>query len=126
MISAPNSQGLGRQRDPIKAFGDSRPAVPKLSQIAQGVGFDMLIVCGFAFDVAVGGEAKRYGNLVVMPTKMNPDLAMGDLVKKTGSGTLFMTFGEPDVDVATGKNGKVTVDINGQAGVSPERHQNDL
>jgi adenine-specific DNA-methyltransferase len=29
---------------------------------------------------------------------MNPDLAMGDeLLKKTGSGNLFMVFGQPDI-----------------------------
>ena len=33
---------------------------------------------------------------------MNPDLAMGDeLLKKTGSGTMFMVSGEPDIDVRT-------------------------
>jgi len=46
----------------------------------------------------VSEEAKRYGKLTVLPTKMNPDLAMGDeLLKKTGAGNLFMVFGEPDV-----------------------------
>ncbi len=82
-------------------------------EAVQGVGFDMLIVCGFAFDAAVGDEAKRYGKLVVLPTKMNPDLAMAGLLKKTGSGNLFMVFGEPDVDVATGKDGMVAAEING-------------
>ena len=36
------------------------------------------IVCGFAFDPSVSEEAKRYGKLTVLPTRMNPDLAMGD------------------------------------------------
>jgi len=72
----------------------------------------MLIVCGVAFDAAVGDEAKRYGKLVVLPTKMDPDLAMGELLKKTGTGNLFTVSGEPDVDVTTGKDGKVTVEIN--------------
>ena len=54
-------------------------------EAVQGVGFDVLIVCGFAFDPHVSEEAKRYGKLVVLPTRMNPDLAMGDLLKKTGS-----------------------------------------
>src|SRR5713101_5419171 len=63
-------------------------------EAVKGVGFDVLIVCGFAFDPAVSEEAKRYGKLVVLPTKMNPDLAMGDeLLKKTGAGNLFMVFG---------------------------------
>jgi adenine-specific DNA-methyltransferase len=47
-------------------------------EAVQGVGFDMLIVCGFAFDPHVAEEVKRYGKLTVLPTKMNPDLAMGD------------------------------------------------
>jgi len=52
-----------------------------------------------AFDPHVSEEAKRYGKLVVLPCRMNPDLAMGDLLKKTGSGNLFMVFGEPDVEI---------------------------
>ena len=66
----------------------------------KGVGFDILIVCGFAFDPSVSEEAKRYGKLTVLPARMNPDLAMGDeLLKKTGAGNLFMVFGEPDIDI---------------------------
>ena len=69
-------------------------------EAVQGVGFDTLVVCGFAFDPHVAEEVKRYGNLTVLPTKMNPDLAMGDeLLKKTGAGNLFMVFGEPDVEI---------------------------
>jgi adenine-specific DNA-methyltransferase len=35
----------------------------------------------------------------VMKVKINPDLSMGDLLKKTGSGNLFLAFGEPEVKV---------------------------
>ena len=71
-------------------------------EAVQGVGFDLLIVCGFAFDPHVSEEAKRYGKLTVLPARMNPDLAMGDeLLKKTGAGNLFMVFGEPDLEVKT-------------------------
>jgi adenine-specific DNA-methyltransferase len=83
-------------------------------EAVQGVGFDMLIVCGFAFDPHVAEEAKRYGKLTVLPAKMNPDLAMGDeLLKKTGAGNLFMVFGEPDVDIKKQKGGQITVEIKG-------------
>jgi adenine-specific DNA-methyltransferase len=83
-------------------------------EAVQGVGFDMLVVCGFAFDPHVAEEVKRYGKLTVLPTKMNPDLAMGDeLLKKTGAGNLFMVFGEPDVEVKTLKSGQITVEIKG-------------
>ena len=83
-------------------------------EAVQGVGFDLLIVCGFAFDPHVSEEAKRYGKLTVLPTRMNPDLAMGDeLLKKTGAGNLFMVFGEPDVDIKKQKDGQITVEIKG-------------
>ena len=83
-------------------------------EAVQGVGFDMLIVCGFAFDPHVAEEAKRYGKLTVLPAKMNPDLAMGDeLLKKTGAGNLFMVFGEPDVEIKKQKNGQIVVEIKG-------------
>ena len=83
-------------------------------EAVQGIGFDMLVVCGFAFDPHVAEEVKRYGKLTVLPTKMNPDLVMGDeLLKKTGTGNLFMVFGEPDVDIKRRKNGQIIVEIKG-------------
>ena len=83
-------------------------------EAVQGVGFDMLVVCGFAFDPHVSEEVKRYGKLTVLPTKMNPDLAMGDeLLKKTGAGNLFMVFGEPDVEIKKQKNGQIVIEIKG-------------
>jgi adenine-specific DNA-methyltransferase len=73
-------------------------------EAVKGVGFDILIVCGFAFDPSVSEEAKRYGKLTVLAARMNPDLAMGDeLLKKTGAGNLFMVFGEPDLEIRPAK-----------------------
>ncbi len=83
-------------------------------EAVQGVGFDLLVVCGFAFDPHVSEEAKRYGKLMVMPTRMNYDLTMGDeLLKKTGAGNLFMYFGEPDIEVKPQKDGKLVAKIKG-------------
>jgi adenine-specific DNA-methyltransferase len=83
-------------------------------EAVQGLGFDVLVVCGFAFDPHVAEESARYGKLNVMITRMNPDLAMGDeLLKKTGSGNLFMVFGEPDIDIRTQRDGKIVVEIRG-------------
>ena len=82
----------------------------------RGTGFDLLVVCAFAFDARTGEAAKelapsgdgftiaaeerRLGRLRVLQVRMNPDLAMGgDLLKKTGAGNLFMVFGEPDVEI---------------------------
>jgi len=83
-------------------------------EAVKGVGFDILLVCGFAFDPSVNEEAKRYGKLTVLPVRMNPDLSMGEeLLKKTGAGNLFMVFGEPDVEIKKDKGGKITVEIKG-------------
>ena len=82
----------------------------------RGTGFDLLVVCAFAFDArtgeaakelapsgdgfAIAAEERRLGRLRVLQVRMNPDLAMGgDLLKKTGAGNLFMVFGEPDVEI---------------------------
>ena len=83
-------------------------------EAVQGIGFDTLVVCGFAFDPHVDEEVTRYGKLTVLPAKMNPDLAMGDeLLKKTGAGNLFMVFGEPDVAITRQANGQIVVEIKG-------------
>ena len=83
-------------------------------EAVQGVGFDLLLVCGFAFDPHVSEESKRYGTLMVLPTRINPDLAMGDeLLKKTGAGNLFMVFGEPDVEITEQKADTLIVEIKG-------------
>jgi adenine-specific DNA-methyltransferase len=83
-------------------------------EAVRGVGFDLLIVCGFAFDPHVSEEAKRYGKLTVLSARMNPDLAMGDeLLKKTGAGNLFMVFGEPDVTIEKQRDGQIVAEVHG-------------
>jgi adenine-specific DNA-methyltransferase len=87
-----------------------------VKEAVLGIGFDILIVFGFAFDPHVAEEAKRYGKLTVLPARMNPDLLIGtgseSLLKNTGAGNLFMVFGEPDVEVKKTGN-ELTVEIKG-------------
>jgi adenine-specific DNA-methyltransferase len=97
-------------------YGTVGPEMVKeaAKEAVQGVGFDILVVCGFAFDPHVSEEAKRYGKLTVLITRMNPDLSMGDeLLKSTGAGNLFMVFGEPDIKMEKQKDGKYTLEIKG-------------
>ncbi len=103
-------------------------------EAVRGAGFDLLVVCGFAFDAHASETAQeftpelpkrkedraaeattmQYGKLPVILARMNPDLAMGDeLLKKTGAGNLFMVFGEPDIDIKKQKDGKLVVAIKG-------------
>ena len=116
----PLGEGPGvRARRVAVAIGPEHGTVgPQLikeaaKEAVRGVGFDLLIVCGFAFDPHVAEEATRYGKLAVLTARMNPDLAMGDtLLKKTGSGNLFMVFGEPDI-ITRRQDGQVVVEIRG-------------
>jgi adenine-specific DNA-methyltransferase len=75
---------------------------------------DLLVVCGFAFDPMAGEEARELGRLTILQARMNPDLAMGDeLLKKTGSGNLFMVFGEPDIEIKRTADGQMVLEIHG-------------
>jgi adenine-specific DNA-methyltransferase len=75
--------------------------------------FDILIVCGFAFDAYIANEFKQLGNLTILKANMNPDLSMGgDLLKKTGTGNLFTVFGEPDIEIRR-EGGLVVTEIKG-------------
>ncbi len=119
--SPPSTGGLGGGKKRVAvAIGPEFGTVGKqLLQAAareavRGLGYDLLLVCGFAFDPDVSEEAKQMGRLTVLPVRMNPDLSMGDtLLKKTGSGNLFMIFGEPDVTVSRTPASQVVVELKG-------------
>jgi adenine-specific DNA-methyltransferase len=84
-------------------------------EATRGLGFDVLLVCAFAFDPRANESVKEFsiGRVRVVLVRMNSDLAMGDvLLKKTGSGNLFTIFGEPDIDIAKDRD-EVTVEIRG-------------
>ncbi|WP_437694282.1 site-specific DNA-methyltransferase [Sorangium sp. So ce176] len=94
--------------------------------------FDLVVVCGFAFDALAYEAAREFSpkngsnpppspkgspaqkSITVLLSRMNPDLAMGDeLLKKTGAGNLFMVFGEPDISLQKTKDGKLVAEIKG-------------
>jgi len=120
-LPSPSGEGSGvRSRRAAISIGPELGTVSAeqikeaAKEAVRGVGFDLLIVCGFAFDPHVSEEAKRYGSLTVLPTRMNPDLAMGDeLLKKTGAGNLFMVFGEPDLSVDRQPDNRYKVTLRG-------------
>jgi adenine-specific DNA-methyltransferase len=100
-------------------------------EAVKGVGFDLLLVCGFAFDAAspetaqefrpdadggwaITAEERKFGKLPVLLVRMNPDLSMGEeLLKQTGAGNLFTVFGEPDVLIERTEHGQVEVEVRG-------------
>ncbi len=100
-------------------------------EAVKGVGFDLLLVCGFAFDAhsgeaarefkpeqhggwAVAAEERKFGKLPVLLVRMNQDLSMGEeLLKQTGAGNLFTVFGEPDIQIERGEDGMLEVEVHG-------------
>ncbi|MDJ1156633.1 hypothetical protein QNA08_00005 [Chelatococcus sp. SYSU_G07232] len=90
----------------------SRPDLVAAAREAGDAGFDVLIACAFNYD-AHSAEFDKLGRVPVLKARMNPDLHMGDDLKATASGNLFVVFGEPDIDIETLKDGMIRVRING-------------
>ena len=74
-------------------------------------GFDILVACAFNYS-AQCADLTRMGALPILRARMNPDLHMADDLKNTGTGNLFVVFGEPDIDLIVEGN-KVRVKIKG-------------
>jgi adenine-specific DNA-methyltransferase len=98
-------------------YGTVGPELVQEAAVETGGYFDLLVVCGFAFDARADeetGKATRFGKLTVLTVRMNPDLSMGeDLLKKTRTGNLFTIFGQPDVDIRSVGEGQLQVEIRG-------------
>lgn len=101
-------------------------------EAVKGLGHELLVVCGFAFDPHVSEEARRYGKLEVLVTRMNNDLSLGpDVLKKTPAANLFMVFGEPDIQpvdrksgkIVPGKDGRIVIEIKGVDVYDPTTRQ---
>lgn len=109
-----NTRSVAVSIGPEHGTVDSDMIKDAAKEAVKGVGFDLLVVCGFAFDPHVAEESTRYGKLNVMIARMNPDLAMGDeLLKKTGTGNLFMVFGEPDIEIKQQPDHRLVVTVKG-------------
>lgn len=75
--------------------------------------FDVLVVCGFAFEAHASTDTMQLGRLTVLKVNMNQDLRMGDRLKTADQGNLFVVFGEPDVVSRRRSDGDYEVEIKG-------------
>ena len=82
-------------------------------ETVRGIGYDLLLVCGFAFEATAREESKRYGKLDVQIVRMNADLMMGDVLKQTDRANLFTIFGEPDIAIEALSDGRYAVEVRG-------------
>jgi adenine-specific DNA-methyltransferase len=91
----------------------ARPDLVAAAREAADAGFDVLIACAFNFE-AHASEFSKLGRIPVLKARMNADLHMADELKNTGSGNLFVIFGEPDIEILDGeKDGLIRVQVNG-------------
>jgi adenine-specific DNA-methyltransferase len=118
----------------LQAAGESKNNDGKILRIAVAIGpeygsvdddmirdavkqaakyYDMLVVAAPAFEGSAFTEDTNPFKLRVVKVKINPDLSMGDLLKKTGSGNLFMAIGEPDIAIHDEKDEKISVEVRG-------------
>ncbi len=74
--------------------------------------FDVVIACAFNFD-AHSAELERIGRIPILKARMNPDLHMAGELKNTGSGNLFVVFGEPDIAIEPVGDNQIRVKIKG-------------
>ena len=90
----------------------TRSNIANAAREAQQDRFDALIACGFNFD-AHTSELTKLGPLPILKARMNPDLHMSEVLKKTGSGNLFVIFGEPDIEWHFDEEGNIVVEVLG-------------
>lgn len=96
----------------------SRQDLVQAAREAGDADFDMLLACAFNYE-AHATEFNKLGKIPVLKARMNADLHMGEALKTTGKGNLFVVFGEPDItllpetDAAGQETGMLRVRING-------------
>jgi adenine-specific DNA-methyltransferase len=86
--------------------------------------FDVVIACAFNFD-AHSAELERIGRIPILKARMNPDLHMAGELKNTGSGNLFVVFGEPDIAIEPTGDDRIRVRIKGVDVFKPQTGEID-
>ena len=90
----------------------TRPDLVEAAREAADCKFDVLIGCAQNYE-AHASEFTKLGKIPVLKARINADLHMGDELKNTGKGNLFVIFGEPDIEIQKVEGGRFQVKING-------------
>jgi adenine-specific DNA-methyltransferase len=98
-------------------IGPEFGTVPRADLVAAAreagdAAFDVVIACAFSYD-AHAAEFERLGRMPVLKARMNADLHMADALKNTGTGNLFVIFGEPDIAIEPTDTGQIRVRLRG-------------
>ena len=101
---------FGPQHGPVTAM-----QVEECLPIASRRGYNDLVFAGFGFDGAAQAAIRDDPNprVRVHMAHINPDVAMGGLLKETPTSQLFTVFGEPRTKLDTTEDGEYTVTMEG-------------
>ena len=101
---------FGPQHGPVTAM-----QVEKCLPIASRRGYDELVFAGFSFDGAAQAAIQDDPNpkVRIHMAHINPDVAMGDLLKETPSSQLFTVSGLPRTEIAPTGDGEYIVKMEG-------------
>ncbi|RKU08619.1 site-specific DNA-methyltransferase [Candidatus Poribacteria bacterium] len=101
---------FGPQHGPVTAI-----QVEDCLRIASRRGYDELVFAGFSFDGAAQAIIQEDPNPRVRThiAHINPDIAMGDLLKETPSTQLFTVFGMPRTQLEETTNGEYYIKMEG-------------
>ena len=101
---------FGPQHGPVTAM-----QVEECLPIASRRGYDELVFAGFSFDGAAQAIIQEDPNprVRIHIAHINPDVAMGDLLKETPSTQLFTVFGMPRTELQETTNGEYIVKMEG-------------
>ena len=101
---------FGPQHGPVTAM-----QVEDCLRIASRRGYDELVFAGFSFDGAAQAIIQEDPNprVRIHMAHINPDVAMGDLLKETPSTQLFTVFGMPRTELKETANDEYIVKMEG-------------
>ena len=101
---------FGPQHGPVTAM-----QVEECLPIASRRGYDELVFAGFSFDGAAQAIIQEDPNprVRIHMAHINPDVAMGGLLKETPSSQLFTVFGMPRTELKRTDNGEYIVKMEG-------------
>jgi adenine-specific DNA-methyltransferase len=80
-------------------------------QEAKMLKYNEVICCAFSYEANIG--SLEFPGMPIIKARMNADLHMAGELKSTGTGNLFVVFGEPDIDIIEEKDGRYRVKIKG-------------
>lgn len=101
---------FGPQHGPVTAI-----QVEQCLRVAYRRGYDELVFAGFSFDGAAQAIIQEDPNprVRIHIAHINPDVAMGGLLKETPTSQLFTVFGLPRTKLEKTDNGEYTVKMEG-------------